>query len=177
MGVRVPPFAPIPYSSAVIRAATDRDASGIARIYNHYVVHSVVTFEEETVSDDEMARRVREVQSAALPWLVADEEGHIAGYAYAGKWKARSGYRFTVESSVYLDPAFVARGLGTALYETLLAILREKRIHTVIGGIALPNPSSIALHEKLGFEKVAHFREQGFKFNRWIDVGYWQLML
>lgn len=165
----------------MIRAATAGDGEAIARIYNHYVAHTVVTFEEEAVAVAEMARRVSDVQSAGLPWLVTEadgeESGRVLGYACAGLWKTRSAYRFTVEISVYLDPAATGRALGTRLYDVLFPLLREKKIHAVIGGIALDNPASVALHEKFGMRKVAHFKETGFKFDRWIDVGYWELTL
>jgi L-amino acid N-acyltransferase YncA len=101
----------------------------------------------------------------------------IVGYAYASKWRARFGYRHSVESSVYLAPDQQRRGLGGMLYRRLLARLREQGCHAVMGGIALPNPGSVALHEKLGFEQVAHFREVGRKFDRWVDVSYWQMTL
>jgi phosphinothricin acetyltransferase len=161
----------------MIRSATAQDCEAIARIYNHYVAHTIVTFEEQPVSVDDMTRRVDEVLAAGLPWLVAEEDGHVLGYAYAGRWKARSGYRFAVEISVYLDPAATGRGLGTTLYEALFPLLREKKIHAIVGGIALENPASVALHEKFGMRKIAHFREIGFKFDRWIDVAYWELTL
>jgi L-amino acid N-acyltransferase YncA len=158
-----------------IRASTENDAESVARIYNHYVEHSIVTFEEEGISADGMAERIRETASDSLPWLVAEQQGQIAGYAYASKWKGRCAYRYSVESTVYLDPAFTGRGIGTGLYTELLGILKRNSMHVVIGGISLPNPASVAMHERLGFIKVAHFKEVGFKFNRWIDVGYWQL--
>ena len=161
----------------MIRSAAAQDCEAIAHIYNHYVAHTIVTFEEQPVSVDDMTRRVDEVLAAELPWLVAEEDGRVVGYAYAGRWKARSGYRFAVEISVYLDPAATGRRLGTALYEALFSLLRKQRIHAVIGGIALENPASVALHEKFGMRKIAHFREVGFKFDRWIDVAYWELTL
>jgi phosphinothricin acetyltransferase len=123
-----------------------------------------------------MARRIAEVQAGALPWLVLEAGGRLCGYAYASKWRARPGYRHAVESSVYVDPAMRGRGYGLVLYRALLAQL-EGRFHTVIGGIALPNAASIALHEKLGFRQVACFHEVGHKFGNWVDVGYWQLTL
>ena len=103
--------------------------------------------------------------------------GTALGYAYASKWKGRCAYRFAVETTVYLDAPAHGRGLGRRLYERLLAALRESGMHVAIGGIALPNPASIALHEKLGFRKVGQFEEVGFKLGRWVDVGYWQVML
>ncbi|MFA6312228.1 MAG: arsinothricin resistance N-acetyltransferase ArsN1 family B [Sterolibacterium sp.] len=161
----------------MIRPAIATDADSIARIYNHYILNTIITFEEQAVSAQEMAERIAEVTSASLPWLVAEDDGRIVGYAYASKWKGRCAYRFSVESTVYLDPDCVGKGYGTRLYESLFASLRECGMHVVIGGIALPNPASIALHEKLGMKKVAHFGEVGFKFDKWIDVGYWQATL
>ena len=149
----------------------------MARIYNHYIRETVVTFEEEPLSASEIARRIEEVQRASLHWLVAERDGNVLGYAYAGKWNRRTAYRFAVEVTVYIDPDHVGRGLGSRLYRQLFALLERQGIHAVIGGIALPNEASVALHEKFGLQKVAHFKEVGFKFNRWIDVGYWQRFL
>jgi phosphinothricin acetyltransferase len=160
--------------STAIRDATAADAPAIAAIYNHYIRETVVTFEEEPVSGAEIARRVEKVQSASLPWLVAEAGGRVVGYAYAGPWHVRSAYRFSVEITVYLAADQVGRGIGSKLYEALFSRLRARRIHAAIGGIALPNDASVALHEKFGLRKVAHFDEVGFKFDRWIDVGYWQ---
>jgi phosphinothricin acetyltransferase len=158
----------------VIRPATTDDAGAIARIYDHYIRETVVTFEEEAVPASEMARRIETVLSASLPYLVAVETEGVVGYAYAGRWHARSAYRFSVETTIYLDAAAVGRGLGTALYGALFEDLAQRGLHVAIGGIALPNAASVALHEKLGFRKAAHYDEVGFKFGRWIDVGYWQ---
>jgi phosphinothricin acetyltransferase len=157
-----------------IRPVLPEDAAAVAAIYNHYVLQTVVTFEEQPVSGDEMSRRIADVQAASLPWIVAQSGGRVVGYAYASKWKARSAYRFAVETTVYLENGLGRRGVGTRLYETLFAQLKERGIHTAIGGIALPNDASIALHEKFGMQKVAHFKEVGFKFGRWVDVAYWQ---
>jgi L-amino acid N-acyltransferase YncA len=158
----------------MIRAATTTDAEAIARIYNHYIATSVATFEETPVTAAEIGRRLEAIQAIALPWVVAEEDGRVSGYAYASKWKERSGYRYAVEVSVYLDPAATGRRLGSSLYDVLFPMLREKNIHAVIGGIALENPASVALHEKFGMKKVAHFKETGRKFDRWVDVGYWE---
>ena len=161
----------------VVRSAAAGDAGAIAEIYNQYVATSVITFEEAPVSLEEMARRIAEAGSASLPWLVAEREGKVAGYAYASPWKARSAYRFSVEVTVYVHAGRPREGIGRRLYEELLAGLRARGIHSAFGVIALPNEASVALHERLGFVKVAHLREVGFKFDRWIDVGYWQLGL
>jgi phosphinothricin acetyltransferase len=124
-----------------------------------------------------MSARVREIQSTGLPWLVAEDAGAVAGFAYASKWKTRSAYRFSAESSVYIAPERRGDGIGSRLYTALIAELERLGLHTVIGGIALPNDASVRLHEKLGFVKTAHFAEVGFKFGAWVDVGYWQRRL
>jgi phosphinothricin acetyltransferase len=160
-----------------IRAAAEADAPAVARIYNPYVRGTTISFEENEVSPQEMAQRMREVADAGLPWLVALSDGEIVGYAYAGKWKGRCAYRHSVETSVYVDSAAHGRGIGRTLYEALFAQLRERGIHAVIGGIAQPNEASVALHERMGMRKVAHFEQVGHKFGRWVDVGYWQLVL
>lgn len=161
----------------MIRPATITDAAAIAAIYNHYVLQTSVTFEEEAVSTEDMAQRIADTLAAELPWLAWVEGEKILGYAYASKWKARCAYRYAVESTVYLDKAATGRGLGTQLYTALIAVLKKQKLHCVIGGIALPNAASVALHEKFGFQKVAQFKEVGWKFERWIDVGYWELIL
>ena len=160
--------------SVVIRPATIADAAPVAGVYNHYVRETSVTFEEEEVSPSEIARRIQEVGSASLPWLIAERDAKTVGYAYATRWHARTAYRFSAEITVYLDASHKGLGVGSRLYDQLFPILRARGIHVVMAGIALPNEPSVALHEKFGLSKVAHFREVGFKFNRWIDVGYWQ---
>lgn len=160
-----------------IRNAQAGDAESLAHIYNHYVANTCITFETDPVTAPEMAQRVAETASAELPWLVAEIAGEIVGYAYASKWRARYAYRYSVESTVYLDPSHIGKGLGSALYVALLEKIRARSMHAVIGGIALPNDASIALHERLGFKKVAHFEQVGYKQDRWVDVGYWQLLI
>jgi phosphinothricin acetyltransferase len=161
----------------MLRAATPEDAGAIAAIYNHYIATTTISFEERAVTDEEMAQRIRDL-SAVLPWLVREDDiGLVTGYAYATKWRVRSAYRFSAETSVYVAPGQGGQGIGSALYTALLAELRQRGVHMAIGGIAQPNPASVALHERLGFVKVAHFSEVGRKFDRWIDVGYWELKL
>lgn len=161
----------------MLRPAIITDAAAIAEIYNHYVLHTIITFEEDAVSEAEMAGRITEVTGAGLPWFVWEEAGRVLGYAYAGKWKSRCAYRYAVESSIYLSQDATGRGLGTKLYVALIDALRTKKIHSIIGGIALPNPASVGISEKLGFQKIGHFKEVGWKFEKWIDVGYWELIL
>lgn len=162
------------HGGTTIREAAASDAAVVADVYNHYVTETVVTFEEEPVSVAEMARRIEEVRSESLPWLVAEADSHVVGYAYARPWNPRTAYRFSAEITVYLAAVHAGRGIGSKLYGELFPILQARRIHAVMGGIALPNEASVALHEKFGLRKVAQFEEVGFKFDRWIDVGYWQ---
>ena len=160
----------------MIRRVETADAKVICNIYNHYVKNTIITFEEDPVSIKQMQSRIEEV-SSRYPWLVFEKDGHVVGYAYAGAWRSRRAYRYAAESTVYLSKDVTGQGIGNRLYEALISIIRTDDVHSVIGVIALPNPASIALHEKLGFEKVAHLEEVGWKFNQWIDVGYWELII
>src|SRR5688572_13184401 len=160
----------------MIRACRANDAAAIAEIYNHYVRETVVTFEETPVAAVEMAQRIADV-AARFPWLVWDDGRAVVGYAYAAAWKTRAAYRLSVETTYYIAPSHLGRGIGSKIYGALLDEARERGLHSAIGGVALPNPASVALHEKLGFKKVAQFAEVGRKFDRWVDVGYWQLIL
>lgn len=166
-----------PRSPVLVRPARPDDAPEIAAIYNPYVRTSPVTFEEAEVAASEMAGRIAEIQATALPWLCAVRDSRVLGYAYAARWKGRSAYRYSTETTVYVHPQHGGTGIGSALYRELLATLKTLGMHTAIGGITLPNEASIRLHESLGFRQVARFSEVGFKFDRWIDVGYWQRIL
>jgi phosphinothricin acetyltransferase len=161
---------------STIRAASAHDVDRLCAIYNHYVLNDVATFEETPVSADEMRKRVEDVQSA-FSWLVYEADGPVLGFAYAGRWKPRAAYRHSVELSVYIDPECVGRGIGKQLYADLLRRLRETNVNSVIGGVAGNNALSVALHHSFGFEQVAHLRNVGYKFGRWIDVRYFQILL
>lgn len=160
----------------MIRSVTTADAEAVCAIYNPYVLGTAITFEEIAVTPVEMEGRISETL-ATLPWLIWEQDGDVRGYAHASKWKGRCAYRHSAEVTVYVDAQFTGRRIGTQLYQTLLDELRERSFHTAIGGIALPNAASIALHERLGFRKIAHFEQVGWKFSCWIDVGYWQVLL
>ena len=164
-------------NTIVVRDAAPADADTIVRIYNYYISETVVTFEEERLDVAEMARRIANVQALGLPWLVAESDGSVVGYAYGTKWHMRHGYRFSAEVTVYLAPDQGGKGFGAALYAELLDRLRALGYRSAIGGIALPNDASVALHEKFGFKKVAHYERIGVKFDQWLDVGYWQCHL
>ena len=154
-----------------LRPALDTDAPAIAAIYSHYILTTTISFEEDAVDSAEIVRRKAAVQAAGLPYLVAENAGEVVGYAYATPWRARPAYRTSVETSVYVREGMGGRGVGASLYRLLLAQLRDTGYHMAIGGIAQPNAASVALHEKCGFTKVAHFREVGRKFGRWVDVA------
>lgn len=160
----------------MIRDIRINDAKQIAEIYNYYIKNTVITFEENAVTENEMVERIK-TNTSNLPWIIYEENDEILGYAYTSEWKSRCAYKHSVESTVYLRKDQFGKGLGTKLYQELLDRIGKNNVHAVIGGIALPNNASIALHEKLGFEKVAHFKEVGYKFEKWVDVGYWELVL
>lgn len=160
----------------MVRTATLQDTNTIRGIYNYYVLHTVATFEEEAISEDEMRGRV-EAALDKFACLVFEENGEVIAYAYASQWKMRAAYKQTVELSVYVHPEHKGKGIGKQLYTALFPILKEKNIHSVIGGVLGDNSVSDKLHESFGFSKVARFKENGFKFGQWIDVTYWQLLL
>ncbi len=160
----------------MIRSAEKRDNDEICDIYNHYVRHSIATFDETEMSREEMQEYLSGIITH-YHWLVYESVGNVLGYAYTSPWKSRCAYKFSLESTIYLHPDYVGKGIGTRLYSALISKVKESGYHALIGGISLPNPASIALHEKMGFQKIGHFREVGFKFDKWIDVGYWELLL
>ncbi|MEO8665222.1 MAG: arsinothricin resistance N-acetyltransferase ArsN1 family B [Ignavibacteria bacterium] len=160
----------------MIRNVRSHDAKDICGIYNYYIKNTVITFEEDEIDTKEIETRVAFIIKK-YPWLVFEDKGKIKGYAYASGWKSRPAYRYSVESTVYVDIDHTGKGIGIKLLEALIEALKNRGFHRVMGGIALPNDASIALHEKFGFLKCAHFSEVGFKFGKWIDVGYWQKIL
>lgn len=159
----------------IIRDAKQEDADQIADIYNYYIQNTHHTFETEPLSPDVMRRRIAKVADD-YPFLVAEEDGVVYGYVYAAQFKMRQAYEFAAEVSIYVRNDTKQRGVGTLLYEQMFDELEDTNVHAIIAGIALPNDASVRFHEKLGFEKVAHFREIGYKLGRWIDVGYWEMM-
>ncbi|MDR3669675.1 MAG: GNAT family N-acetyltransferase [Holophaga sp.] len=160
----------------MIRPANPSDAAAITAIYNPYVAGTIISFETDPVSEEEMADRIRRIQET-YPWYVREEDGVILGYSYASQWKSRKAYHFAVETTVYVAPDQVRKGVGASLYRTLIPELRARGFHTAMGGISLPNAASVALHERCGFKWVATLPEVGWKLERWVDVGYWALLL
>ena len=159
----------------LIRTATPMDAPEICSIYNYYVEHTSISFEERAVNSEEMAERIKNV-TASFPWLVCSDAERMVGFAFAHLWKPRSAYGKTVESTVYIRREAFRKGFGSRLYGELLPRLKKEGCHAAIACIALPNAASVALHEKFGFRKVSHFREVGSKFGKWVDVGDWELL-
>jgi phosphinothricin acetyltransferase len=158
-----------------IRPVSLIDAAQVAEIYNYYVQNTHHTFETEPLSGEEMEQRIIKV-TKDYPFLIAEEDGEIFGYAYATQFKLRQAYAFSAEVSIYVRNAAKQKGIGTQLYMQLFDELAETDIHAIVAGISLPNEPSIKFHEKLGFSKVAHFREVGYKLGRWVDVGYWEFI-
>lgn len=158
-----------------LRQVKPEDAAQIAQIYNYYIKNTHHTFETEPLSVEEMRERIGEL-SGVYPYLVFEEDGEILGYAYAAQFKLRQAYAYSAEVSIYVKNEAKQRKIGTQLYVRLFDELAETNVHAIFAGIALPNDASIVFHERLGFEKVAHFKEVGYKLGRWIDVGYWEMI-
>ena len=154
-----------------LRPARAADVPAIEAIYAHHVLHGLATFEEVPPGTAEMARRLEEIAGRGLPCLVAEEAGRLLGYAYAAPYRARSAYRFTLEDSIYLDPAAVGRGIGSGLLAALIdagTAWGGRQMLAVIGDSG--NAASIAVHARAGFRHAGTFRAVGFKFGRWVDT-------
>ena len=153
-----------------------RDAAAVAEIYRSAVDFGVASFEEVAPDAAEMAGRMTTILSTT-PWLVAELDGRVVGYAYAGPHHARPGYRWSVNVSVYVAPRHAGRGIGRRLYRVLFAILERQGFVNVYAGIALPNDASVALHRSMGMALVGTYRRVGFKFGAWHDVAWYSLRL
>lgn len=160
----------------MIRLATPIDAAQIQAIYAPYVLNTPISFENEPPGVDEMAERIRSVL-VKFPWIVFEDDGFIAGYAYASTLASRPAYQWSVESSVYTRSDLRRKGLGRKLYATLFDLLRIQGLYNVMAGIALPNAESVGFHESMGFRKAGERTNIGFKLGRWHSVGQWQLQL
>jgi L-amino acid N-acyltransferase YncA len=157
-------------------AEAGRDAVACAAIYAPFVAEGVASFEETAPDGEEFARRIESV-SAEYPWLVAEQDGVAAGYAYACRHRERAAYRWTCEVTIYLADGFRGRGIGKQLYRTLFDLLARQGLRTALAGITLPNDASVGLHESCGFQLVGIYRNIGYKAGQWRDVGWWQLEL
>jgi len=159
-----------------IRVATASDADRIAAIYTPIVRDTAISFEVEPPTPQEMARRIA-ATLATHPWLVAERDRLVMGYAYASRHRDRAAYRWSVDVSAYIDARARRSGMGRALYERLIAILKRQGFHAAFAGIALPNQASVGLHEAVGFRPVGIYKDVGFKHGQWRDVGWWRLEL
>ena len=159
-----------------VRPVKDEDAARITEIYHHYILNTLITFEEQPLNQGEILARMKNI-TREYPWSVYEDDGRVVGYAYATRWKERSAYRHTVEAAIYVDVQHTGKHVGSQLTAALLHELRAINIHSVLAGIALPNAASMGLCEKFGFAKVGQLKEVGYKLNQWVDVGYWELIL
>jgi L-amino acid N-acyltransferase YncA len=162
--------------NARIRLARQNDSDGVAAIYGPCVARSATSFELTPPDVHEMGRRITDTLHT-LPWLVCEHNGRLMGYAYGSKHRTRAAYQWSVETSVYVAPAWQRHGIGRGLYTALFALLALQGYYNAYAGIALPNPGSVALHEAMGFRPVGVYREVGFKAGAWHDVGWWALSL
>lgn len=158
-------------SGGGLRPAAPADAARLAEIYRPFVLGSPATFETEPPSAAEFRRRL----ASAIVWLVSEAGGRVVGYAYASPHRERAAYRWAADVSVYVDAGHQGRGIGKALYASLLERVRRLGYFNAYGGITLPNPASVRLHESFGFRPVGVYRKVGFKLGAWHDVGWWEL--
>jgi phosphinothricin acetyltransferase len=159
-----------------LRLATEADARAVLEIYGPIVADTVISFETDVPDEREMQARIAEI-SAFAPWLVAEEDGVVSGYAYASRHRARAAYAWCVDVSVYVRDGYRRGGVGRALYSALFELLRVQGFYAAHAGITLPNGASVGFHESFGFRKVGVYERVGFKRDSWHDVGWWQLPL
>jgi L-amino acid N-acyltransferase YncA len=157
-------------------ADADHDAAACAAIYAPSVASGVASLEERAPDPDEMADRIR-ITSRTHPWLVAEIDAEVVGYAYGSGHSDRAAYRWSADVTVYISAAHHRRGVGRALYGALFGLLERQGIYEVCAGVTLPNDPSVGLHESLGFTRVGIYRDVAFKFGRWYSVGWWQMSL
>ncbi|MDD4822609.1 MAG: GNAT family N-acetyltransferase [Bacteroidales bacterium] len=160
----------------MIRPVTLQDAPAITSIYNEYVEHSVATFETVPVSVETMRTRIAETIEA-YPYIVYETEGEVVAYSYVHAWKTRKAYEYTAETTIFVHPDHKRKGIGLELVRQLIEVCRQRNIHVLIACITASNTASVIMHEKLGFQKVAHYHEVGWKFDQWLDVADYQLTL
>lgn len=160
-------------SSGTVRPASPADAAACAELYAHYVRTTAITFETEPPTVDQMAARIADY-GATHAWLVLERDGELAGYAYGHRFAERAAYDWSCETSIYVAPGARGNGTGRALYGALLPLLAERGYRRAYAGIALPNPASMAIHDRFGFRQVGVFSRVGWKLGRWHDVAWLQ---
>jgi L-amino acid N-acyltransferase YncA len=165
------------HTIARLRFATPADAAEVAAIYAPFCLETAVSFETTAPDEGQMRERISTLMQR-YPWLVAvSETGDVLGYAYASKHRERAAYRWSVDFTAYLAPEAKRRGIGSALYRTLMKICQSLGYYRAFAGITLPNEASVRLHQKIGFRAIGVYRRVGFKLGRWHDVGWWSLDL
>jgi L-amino acid N-acyltransferase YncA len=162
--------------SITVRAATEDDMRAVGEIYNGEIANGYATFDIEPKPLEDFLQWLDEAASPFC-FLVAEDAGKIVGWGLLKPFRTRAAYRFTVEDSVYVLPEYQWRGVGRAILTRLVELAREAGFHTLLAGISVPNEASERLHASVGMEKIAHEREVGYKFERWIDVVWYQMML
>jgi len=161
---------------SMIRLATLHDTEQILGIYSPYILTTNISFETIVPSIEKMKSRIESVL-VNNPWIVLEEGSCILGYAYASMHRERDAYKWAVDISVYVRQDCKGKGIGKALYSTLIFILKLQGYYNVYAGICLPNDSSVGIHEYFGFRKIAHYNNVGYKFGQWHDVGWWEMIL
>lgn len=161
----------------MIRNVQPDDARRIAEIYNYYIERTIITFEEESVTEGDIRKRIEKITGKQYPYIVYEQDGLVQGYAYLSNWRERSAYDITLETSIYLAHDQMGSGIGSVLYGELIERSKNIGIHSLIGVISLPNAESQRLHQKFGFSLIGNFKESGKKFGELIDVEFWQLIL
>lgn len=161
----------------MIRTVSLSDAERISEIYNYYIKNTVITFEELSVSKEEIASRIEKNIGGGNPYIVFEEGGYVVAYASVSRWRMKSSFGITYETSIYVDHNYVGGGIGTLLYKELIRESRLVGIHSLIAVLSIPNENSRKIHLALGFDRVGTVREAGLKLGRYVDVEYWQLML
>lgn len=160
----------------MIRRVKLQDAKAITTIYNEYVEHSVVTFDTEPLREEDMRSRIAEI-AARFPYFVYEEDGRVTGYCYAHLWKERDAYKHTLETTVYMAPGYLGKGIGKMLMQRLIEECKREGYHALVACITEGNAASDSLHLGLGFKQVSHFEKVGLKFGRWLDVVDYELLL
>ena len=160
-----------------LRDATDTDLPALLEIHNDAIATTTAIWDDDLVDLDDRRSWLDARRASGMPVIVAEVGDQVAGYASYGPWRPKSGYRFTVENSVYVHPDHRGNGIADALLPALIARARDNDVHAIVAGIEATNTASIALHEKHGFVRVALLSEVGFKFDRWLDLAYLQLSL
>jgi len=159
----------------MIRKVQLSDAEDIVNIYNYYIENTIISFETLKIDVNEETQRIKKILDNNYPFIVYEEQNVVLGYAYLSKWREREAYKNTLETSIYVHKDHYNKGIGKILYKELINLGKTQGIHALIGGMSIPNPQSRKLHKRLGFQRVGLFKEVGYKFNKFIDVEFWQL--